>query len=236
MGHPSDWDLVRESITRALPQVKTSAVSIKPAKDWDSGIRNIAESIQSGSILVGYSMGARLALSIAIQFPNLLKGLVFISGNPGLESSEEKKTRSINDQQIAKQLDSQPLEIFLKKWYQQPIFDSMDETIRSSEVDRKLCQNQPKIWAENLHAYSVARQPNNWPLLGTLSIPVLVLAGQDDEKYKKFAERIGSEVSSQNIKIEIIPNCGHIIHREQPEWFCQSIIKWVQKLTSMAGT
>ena len=207
MGHPSDWDDVRA----ALPEFETTAVEIKSANDWQSAVKRLAESIPPGSIIVGYSMGARLALGLAFEDPDRFKGLVFVSGNPGLESETEREARWYSDRRLAERIEAGSLKPFLNDWYQSSVFSGLPDDVRRSEIARKLAQSS-KDWPSVLQACSVARQPNYWPRLSELAIPTLVVAGERDEKYRQIADRI-REV--KNVLVSVVPNSGHIVHREQ---------------------
>lgn len=207
MGHPSDWDDVRA----ALPEFESVAVEIKPATDWQSSVKQLAESILPGSIVVGYSMGARLALGLAFEDPNRFRGLVFVSGNPGLESETEREERWRSDQKLAERIEAGSLKPFLNDWYQSSVFSGLPDDVRRSEIARKMAQSS-NDWPSILKACSVARQPNYWPRLSELAMPTLVVAGESDEKYRKIAERIREE---KNVSVSVVPNSGHIVHREQ---------------------
>ena len=216
MGHASDWDEVRAH----LPDSNSTAINIKPATNWQASIESLANSIAPGSILVGYSMGARLALGVAVEIPTKCSGLVFISGNPGLESASERNARANADEEIAARIeqatgDSSLMESFLNDWYQATVFASLPEIIRRQEIQRKLNRAQ-KTWPALLRTNAVSQQPNYWPRLKDISIPTLIVAGQRDEKYKEITERFQTTASSHHLKTEILPAGGHMVHREQP--------------------
>lgn len=233
MGHPSDWDNVRRALIQQSQGHESHAVEIKPAPDWNTSIQRIANDIPEGSVVVGYSMGARLALGIAIEYPERIAGLVFVSGNPGLETTESRKNRWLSDDALAEKIEngisSETLESFLQHWYQQSVFAATPVEIRRTEVSRKLTQPSQN-WPELLRTHSVSRQPNYWPRLNELSMPVSVVAGQDDEKYRNIAIRFIEEQPSSNISCRIIPACGHLVHRERPESLVGVIVEFMKGL------
>ena len=75
-------------------------------------------------------------------------------------------------------------EVFLEKWYQQPVFATIPDQVRNSEIARKL-QHDHALWSKVLRTFSVAEQPNYWPRLNAIEVPVWMVAGQKDEKYSK---------------------------------------------------
>jgi 2-succinyl-6-hydroxy-2,4-cyclohexadiene-1-carboxylate synthase len=221
MGHPSDWDDVRA----ALPEFETSALEVRPALDWQSTVAQLADQILEPSVVIGYSMGARLALGIALEHDQKCAGLGLVSGNPGLETKEAREQRWASDQQIAFQLqrlDEESVSTFLSQWYKADVFATVPAEIRQAEIARKR-ERFSTDWAKVLQACSVARQPDYWPRLQQLSIPTNFIAGELDEKYRSIAVRFASEANSVHVSKKIVPNCGHIVHREQPDVLVQAI-------------
>ena len=223
MGHPGDWDDVRA----ALPEIETFAVAVKPASDWNSSIRQLTESVSHRSILVGYSMGARLALGMALEYPDRFDGLVFISGNPGLESQAARDQRRDSDEQVARRIEEGHLDSFLEQWYRAEVFTGLPEELRRAEIKRKLSRDS-NDWPAILRTHSVSQQPNYWPILGQLSIPTIAVAGERDEKYRQIMKRIESEFGSPTLSAKIVPHCGHMVHRENPEALIQIICDAIQ--------
>ncbi len=223
MGHPSDWDDVRA----ALPEYETSAVAIRPASDWPSSLKQLSENATADSILVGYSMGARLALGLVMENSQRYKGLVFISGNPGLESDKEREQRAEFDEQIATRIEAGDLRAFLEQWYQSRVFASLPSEIRRVEIERKLTRSASE-WPAILRANSVSGQSNYWPRLNELAIPTLVIAGESDEKYRDIAVRFSNEASQLTVKAKVLSDCGHMVHRECAVELAQLIREFVE--------
>ena len=228
MGHSSDWDEVRAG----LVGYQTDALNLAAAENWSASIEQLAGAVAESSVLVGYSMGARLALGLALADPQRYRGLIFISGNPGLESTEERDSRKIVDERIAQEIENGSLEPFLHRWYLNEVFASLSPQQRQSEIARKLghAADGSKRWPAILRANSVSQQPNFWPELQSLQIPTLAIAGELDPKYESIVQRMGRE--SSRLTTHIVPACGHIVHREQPKdlaelirAFCDSVEK-----------
>jgi 2-succinyl-6-hydroxy-2,4-cyclohexadiene-1-carboxylate synthase len=76
-------------------------------------------------VVAGYSMGGRLALYLALRYPERCAGLFLESASPGLESGEERSVRRTADEEKAKRLESGDFETFLRDWYRQPLFASL---------------------------------------------------------------------------------------------------------------
>jgi 2-succinyl-6-hydroxy-2,4-cyclohexadiene-1-carboxylate synthase len=234
MGHPSDWDEIRHALEErylensVATHLDTCAIPLRPAQDWQASLRQLAELIPAESVLVGYSMGARLALGLGLEYPDRFRGLVFISGNPGLESDVAREGRLVTDGQVAARIESQPLAEFLTEWYQQAVFSTVPEAITRSEIAHKL-ERDSNYWPAILRANSIAHQPNYWTYLDRLQTPMLAIAGKQDTKYCQIAVRLAHELPSK-VTSKIIANCGHIVHREQPEALVEALADFLKRL------
>lgn len=212
MGDPSDWDFVRQG----LAGFNVITPLLRPATSWQAGVEQLAEEIPMGSVLVGYSMGARLSLGVALSDLDLVSGLFFCSGNPGIEDEEQRRTRYQHDLRIAERIETSERREFLEWWYtESTVFKSLTPQVREDEIRRKSVRVADD-WSEILRRFSVAKQPDYWPQLGELTMPVMAVAGAQDRKYARFVARMGE---ASNVSARIIAACGHIVHREQPHIF-----------------
>lgn len=222
MGDPSDWDWIRSQ----LPEYEIVTPLIRPAANWQAGVQQLIGELPERSLLVGYSMGARLSLGIALAEPTRCEGLLFVSGNPGLEEETAREVRYQGDCRIADRIEAEPREDFLQSWYtQSAVFQSLTERVRDDEIRRKSARAADS-WSDILRAYSVAKQPNYWPRLGELTLPMMAVAGKLDRKYTNIIVRMGLE---PNFETRIVPACGHIVHREQPHVFLHLLRDYLSK-------
>ena len=220
MGDPSDWDFMRSQ----LPDCEVTSPLIRPAADWEAGVQQLADEIPDRVILVGYSMGARLSLGVTIRHPEKVRGLVFCSGNPGMEDESLREKRYANDLKIACEIETTDRRDFLNRWYtESTVFKSLTDRVRDDEIRRKSLRAGDD-WSAVLRAYSVAKQPNYWPKLAELNMPVMAIAGAEDRKYARFIARMGE---LPNVDARVVSACGHIVHREQPHVFLQLIDDFV---------
>lgn len=220
MGSPDDWD----EVVPHLPAWTVCTPRIRPAADWDHGVRQLLQHLPERSIFVGYSLGARLLLACALAEPARCAGLVFVSGNPGLETSQERTRRLAGDLAIAHRIENTRRDEFLQWWYSEStVFKSLSPELRAAEIRRKLAH--PDDWAAILRTYSVARQPNFWPGLAKLDQPVLAVAGHLDRKYANIIRRLGNH---DHVEACVVEACGHIVHHEQPGAFLQLLRQYLQ--------
>nr|VFK43483.1 MAG: 2-succinyl-6-hydroxy-2,4-cyclohexadiene-1-carboxylate synthase [Candidatus Kentron sp. TC] len=178
------------------------------------------------TIFIGYSLGARLALYVALRFSPRIRGLVMEGGSPGLEDETERRERLRGERGVRDALQSQPMAEFLDAWYDQPLFHSLKNhpdllrRLRASRADNRvpgLCRAHEGL--------SVATQPNLWPELSRLSVPSLLIVGEQDDKYGGIARMIRARAA--HIQVATVPGCGHNTHLEDPETFARLLLGWL---------
>ncbi|MGR5062711.1 2-succinyl-6-hydroxy-2,4-cyclohexadiene-1-carboxylate synthase [Photobacterium sp. DNB22_13_2] len=169
-------------------------------------------------ILIGYSLGARVAMYHAchqgVEQKVKLSGLVLEGGHFGLPQSE-RAARQDNDQRWAQRFASQPIADVLSDWYQQPVFSLLNHDQRQGFIAKR-SDNLGSSIAHMLLATSLAKQPLLQSQLTGLTIPVHYLCGEKDQKFTRLAE--GSDLSYQ-----VIEDAGHNVHVEQPYAFARAV-------------
>lgn len=177
--------------------------------------------------LLGYSMGGRLALYLALAYPTLVKSLILESASPGLESSEEREQRRRQDEQLAAWIEREGVEAFVQRWEQLPLFASQQNLPPSSRdnLRQQRRQNRVKGLANSLRGMGTGAQPSLWPRLAELAIPVLLLAGELDHKFVAIGQRMAKLIPSA--QLIVVPKAGHTIHLERPELFGELVLGWL---------
>ena len=183
----------------------------------DNGARSLAQSaddiasaIQLG-ILVGYSMGARIALHVALQHPETVSQLVLISGTPGLTTQAERATRIQSDNELANRIEQIGTSAFIDEWLALPIFSGLtDQTNQRNDRIR----NTAKGLADSLRFAGTGTQEPQWTNLHQLSMPVHLIVGELDNKFRTIAKDM--QPLLQSSEIEVVPNVGHTVHLEDP--------------------
>ena len=179
-------------------------------------------------VLIGYSMGARLAMYHAC-FPepgcrSRLAGLVVEGGHFGLPPAD-RAARLANDEKWACRFASEPIAQVLADWYRQPVFSSLNHDQRQSLIARR-SDNQGSAIAQMLPATSLARQPLLQSILAGLELPVHYICGENDKKFKDLAEQSG-------LSLTVIPEAGHNVHAEQPDAFAMALKQFLTKNQQM---
>ena len=168
---------------------------------------------------LGYSLGGRVALHLALAQPDLVAALILIGTHPGIEDDDERAARRRADDELADHLEVVGLEAFLDEWLAQPLFASLPP-----EADQRAERlvNDPGALAATLRNLSTGRQVPRWDLVPALDMPVLVLAGERDEKYTRLSRQAVAAIGA-NATFEAVPGAGHAAHLEQPEFVAQRV-------------
>ena len=174
--------------------------------------------------LVGYSMGGRLALYLTIYFPQYFHKVVLESASAGLRTAAEKSDRLAKDQKLATELEHlkhHDFRLFLENWYQQPIFASLRSHPDFPQMLEKRLNNSPAQLAKSLRNLSIGMQPSLWEKLSENEVPLLLLVGELDLKFVQVNQQM--QQLCKLSQLQIVPNCGHNIHFENPNLFIEKI-------------
>ncbi|MEM7175151.1 MAG: 2-succinyl-6-hydroxy-2,4-cyclohexadiene-1-carboxylate synthase [Chlamydiota bacterium] len=221
LGSPTDWGPLRsflpphQSIALMLPGHGDCPL---PAKRplLPVVIDAIIEAIEAKLTcsekytLVGYSLGGRLALHLALRYSKQIDKLILIAANPGLDTKKEQ--RLARDQAWADLLSRKGIDHFITTWYQQPLFRHFSLTPERAALRKKHASASLQRMLRDL---SPAVIPSLWPMVKKISIPTLFLFGKEDQKYANIANRLNSLKSS--IKTVAIQGAGHVVHLEKPQ-------------------
>jgi len=188
--------------------------------DWTKDFCDRAELAANGekSVLLGYSLGGRLALHACIHRPDLWQGVVLVGADPGLGSSEEKNQQFTRDRNWADRLKKEPLEQLVREWDEQPVFCGIENS-----APRNLEELDPIQLSQQFEVFSKGLQQNLVPALSELkNPPVLFLAGEKDKKY----QQIGDELAElcPVVKSQWVEDSGHRVPWENPESFSRILI------------
>ena len=198
-------------------------------------VRTLDELEARRPVIVGYSMGGRLALYLALRYPDRCAGLFLESASPGLEDTRERLARRDADEEKAKRLESGDFERFLRDWYRQPLFAPLaqdaDLLRRTIEARRR---NDPCELARSLRGAGTGTQPPLWQELEGLAVPALSVAGEFDGKYAGISSRMAS--ITPNVEAVVIPGVGHNAHDEAPAEYVALLERFLDRLTSKQGS
>jgi len=174
--------------------------------------------LESAAVL-GYSMGGRVALSLAVMRPERVSALLLESSSPGLAGAEERKARVAADEALAARIEKEGVASFVRYWENIPLFQTMQAMpldVRERIREQRL-QNRAQGLAHSLRGMGTGRQPSWWDALPRLTMPVLMTAGELDEKFIGIARRM--EPLIPDCRFVPVRGAGHLVHVEQAETF-----------------
>jgi 2-succinyl-6-hydroxy-2,4-cyclohexadiene-1-carboxylate synthase len=168
-------------------------------------------------------MGGRLALYLAVTYPHLINKLILESASPGLAEPAARAARVHSDEALADQIERDGIGAFVEYWARIPLFASQQRlpvALRQRLRDQRL-QNRPHGLANSLRGMGTGVQPSLWDRLSALTVPVLLLTGEDDDKFDAIAQQMATRLP--NARHQTIPQAGHTIHLEQPEAYWATV-------------
>ena len=176
-------------------------------------------------VLVGYSMGGRLALYCALRHPERFTRLVLESASPGISGEQERRTRIEHDVAMAIRLEAMTaadsvtragqIHDFIEWWYDQPLFASLAaHPEKRAQLVASRLDADPAALAALLRGMGVGVQPDLWPELPGCSTPCLLAVGEEDRKFRILAEAMSAACPA--MAVTVFGGCGHNVHWENP--------------------
>lgn len=168
---------------------------------------------------VGYSMGGRVVLHLALARPDVTRSLVLLGATGGIDDDAERAARRAADETLADRIEAIGGEAFLDEWLAQPMFAGVPRTSEGRVTD-------PAVLAASLRLAGTGTQAPLWDRLGELAVPVLVLAGERDAKFRALGERLAATIP--DARFEVVPGAGHAAHLERPDAFLALVQPWLR--------
>ena len=168
---------------------------------------------------LGYSMGARFCLHLALARPDLVRRLILVSGTAGIEDPVARADRRQADRALAERLDpsdggppEDTVAEFLERWMTNPMFGAVPAAAAGKEERMK---NVAAGLASSLRLAGTGTQAPLWGRLSELTVPVLVITGERDAKFADFGRRLVASVSGTATHV-VIEDADHAPHLQHP--------------------
>lgn len=225
LGTPDDWDFLPD---RTVQSIDLFTPPLAPdLHSWGENFnKQITESspVATSRILMGYSLGGRLAIHALLQNPSLWHAAIIISANPGLTTDEERSQRQILDKKWATRFENEHWEQLISDWNQQKAFqsDSFAFTRREKDYDRK-------ILADSMRNWSLGKQEYLNEKISTLPMPILWMIGENDPLAARASE---IKLQHPQSKIWLAEDAGHRLPWQQPKQFLLKLSQFIDGVTS----
>ncbi len=171
------------------------------------------------AVYLGYSMGARFCLHVALARPESVEGLVLVSGTAGIDDPTERRRRRESDQALADEIDPHdgrpalPVATFLRRWLDNPLFAGI--SAEANGLAERLRNTGPGL-ASSLRLAGTGTQRPLWTSLAALVMPVVVISGELDEKFCTLGRRLAASIGD-NATHAVVPGAGHAPHLQYPD-------------------
>ncbi|HTO01765.1 MAG TPA: alpha/beta fold hydrolase [Microthrixaceae bacterium] len=169
---------------------------------------------------IGYSMGGRIALHLALTDPTAVDRLVLIGATAGISDPATRAERALLDAKNADRIVELGTNRFVEEWLKQPLFATLPSNTRFEEERGR---NNPSALAQSLRKCGTGSMEPLWERLDAIECPVLILSGSEDAKFRELAERMAHAIG-RNATAVVIAGSGHSVHLEQPA-LCREAIE-----------
>jgi 2-succinyl-6-hydroxy-2,4-cyclohexadiene-1-carboxylate synthase len=195
--------------------------------DFASTAEQILAIAPDNCYLFGYSLGGRLALYLALHYPNRWQKVILESASFGLPDTQMRQQRQCQDSAIARKLRQPDLDFtaFIQNWYRQPVFAGINNYPNFPQLLASRVNNQPLSLARSLETMGLGQQPYLGKLLKANEIPLLLLVGEQDTKFVEINKQMAS--LCPQAKLNIVPNYSHNIHFQQLDLWLKAVLEFL---------
>lgn len=193
--------------------------------DLDEQAALVGESAGRGSY-VGYSLGGRTCLTLALSRPDLVERLVLVGATAGIEDEAAREQRRLADDGLAERLESagdEGLAAFLASWLAGPLF--ADLSPEAADVDARLANTAAGL-ASSLRSVGTGTQRPSFQRLGELEMPVLLVVGERDERFLAIAEQMAEAIGGR-ARLAVIAGVGHAACFADPVAFGAAVAQFL---------
>lgn len=223
------WAPVTEALTQAGHEVVTvdapghGASADVRADLWQAAGLIVEAAGEHPADYVGYSMGARMALHVALAHPDAVRRLVLVSGTGGIDRADERAARRAADEEVAQRAERDGTAAFLRWWLARPLFATLPP--EAAALESRLA-GTPAGLASSLRLAGTGTQEPLWDRLGAIAVPTLVVTGALDPAYCANGQRLVKAIGP-NASLTVIPGAGHAVALEQPARFTATLLAFL---------
>jgi 2-succinyl-6-hydroxy-2,4-cyclohexadiene-1-carboxylate synthase len=165
-------------------------------------------------VLAGYSMGGRIALHVALAGGDRVDRVVLVGASPGVADDGERAERRRADEELAGEIERSSIEEFASRWAQSPVLAGLPPAVLAAAHADRL-RSTPAGLARALRGLGTGALPSLWDRLGELPMPVTLVVGERDSKFRGVAAEMADRIPA--VEIVVVPGAGHAVHLESPE-------------------
>lgn len=199
LGLPTDWKSTLPGVN-PVDVVQVGHPTETGLWEWAECFNDLAAKGSHRRVLIGYSLGGRLALHALLHNPALWSAAILISAHPGLKSAEECSDRVQKDRSWAERFEKESWGSLMQAWNAQELF-------AGHKFEREESHFSRHVLAETLRCWSLGKQENLINRLQGLELPILWIAGENDVRYSALAHSLS--LNHPQSQIWVAPDVGH---------------------------
>jgi 2-succinyl-6-hydroxy-2,4-cyclohexadiene-1-carboxylate synthase len=229
-GDSQAWDdvvVAGEVVRVELPGHRAPAVG-----SWDDALAAVHAQVAAVDVVIGYSLGARVALGLIAT--GRAPRAILIGCNPGLASAEERAARVASDAAWAALLRGRGIDAFAEAWEAQPLFATQARAPAARLAARRARRRSldPEALARSLETMGLAAMPDYHDAIAAAAPRLHLIAGADDTRYVAIARELHAR--STALGLDLIAESGHDPTLEQPEGLSRTIARALARLVTNA--
>jgi 2-succinyl-6-hydroxy-2,4-cyclohexadiene-1-carboxylate synthase len=219
------WDPVL-SVLRASG-VDAIALDVPHGLDFVSTAQALGAAGGRG-VYVGYSMGGRLCLRLALDRPEVVSALALVSASPGIDDPAERDARRASDEALALDIEARGVEPFLRDWLAQPLFATLDRS--SARLGERAAAHTAADLAGALRLLGTGTQEPLWHRLADLHVPLALVTGRADAKFERINDAVQAACTGAASIARAHLDGGHALPLERPEALATFLAGWLAEL------
>jgi 3-oxoadipate enol-lactonase len=212
---PEGWRLITPDLRGFGGSTELDSLGALSMSDYADDVVDLLEELGvKRAVIGGCSMGGYAALALYQSRPDLFDGLVLANSRAGADSPEARANR----RNMLAMVDREGPSGVAREMMPKLIGKTTKETNSSIEanVRRLIKQQSPAGIRSAIHR--MMHRTDSTPLLAQVSVPALVITGEEDEMIPVDESRRMAEAIN-GARLVIIPRAGHLANLEQPDAF-----------------
>lgn len=210
------WDPFIEHLGSDRPVIRVDLPGHGSSGHAETDLDHIADLVVDTcgtGVYLGYSMGGRVALHIALRHPRVVSHLMLIGATPGIVDTDERADRRNHDEMLADEIERDGVPAFIERWLDNPLFARLPR--RPADVEDRR-RNTARGLADSLRHAGTGTQRSLWEDLGRLRMPVTVIVGAHDHKFTAIGREMVVAIGT-NATLHVVASAGHSAHLERPD-------------------
>jgi len=176
------------------------------------------------AVWIGYSLGARLVLHVALAHPEVVQRLVLVSSTAGIDDDDQRTDRRAADDALADDIERIGVPAFVERWLSGPLWSTLPR--ERAGIEHRVGNTAAGL-ASSLRLAGTGTQDPLWQRLATIDAPALVVTGGLDHKFGELGDRLAS-LLPQATRVAVA-DAGHAVPWERPDAFVAAVDAWLRQ-------